>query len=82
MACEDGLDLSVNLLPVTLTFLLNLQNFVAIKISALNSFRVFSLELLDNQVFVFELSLQQFKLVPVFSLIASDLIFKLLRSLP
>jgi len=42
-ACEDGLDLPVNLLPVTLTFLLNLQNFVAIKISALNSFRVFSL---------------------------------------
>lgn len=29
-ACEDGLDLSVNLLSVALTFLLNLQNFVAI----------------------------------------------------
>lgn len=81
-ACEDGLDLSVNLLPVTLTFFLNLQNFVAIQISALNCFRVFSLELLDNQVFVFELSLQQFKLVPVFGLITSDLFFDLLHSMP
>ena len=78
---ENGLYLSVDLLPVTLALFLNLQNFCAVKISALNSLSIVGLKLLDNHIFVFKLGLKQLLLESVLSLIACYLIFNLLRSL-